>query len=132
MHWRNDTSGWEFLLGSSPQTRPGIGSEDAGPAREGVYRFVEGALSRIKQRRHFIDRRIPLRVILSILLRRSMYAVRGVLKTTLLQFRPTILYVGSGVSMKNAAMCKFGSGVTLETGVMIDGLSQREIGRAHV
>jgi acetyltransferase-like isoleucine patch superfamily enzyme len=120
-------SDWNSLESSSPDAGFVIAPGKTVFIRESCYRFGERCLSKIKRRPHHIDRRIPLGLVVSLLLRRCVYAIRGLVKTSLLQFRPKILFLGSRVVLKNARMCYFGKNVTLETGVMIDGLSQRGV-----
>ena len=84
---------------------------------------LERLLTRLKGRPFAIDRRIPMPVLLTILLRRAVWLVRGVTRTTVLQLRPKMVFIGPGVRLRNASLCRFGKGVTLETGVVIDGLS---------
>ena len=95
--------------------------------REAVYLSLESALSRMKGRAYKIDRKIPLSVLLMLALRRLIWLLRGVAKTTVLQLRPRAIFVASGVQFRNSSMCRFGSGVTLERGVIIDGLSEHGI-----
>ena len=104
--------------------------------RESFYLFCESVLGRVKRRPdgadgagrvRLIDRRIPPNVVLSLILGRCMYAARGLFKTTLLQFRPRLLFLGSRAVIRHAGMCRFGKNVTLENGVMIDGLSEHGI-----
>jgi acetyltransferase-like isoleucine patch superfamily enzyme len=71
-----------------------------------------------------IDRRIPSGAVVAILSRRCLYALRGLIKTTVLQQRPRVMFAGPGVVLRHARFCRFGRNVTLETGVTIDALSQ--------
>jgi acetyltransferase-like isoleucine patch superfamily enzyme len=127
LHRRDSTSSIELLTVGSGSKKPFTPSTSKAVSRESFYRLCEAILGKIKSRAHAIDRQIPPTVVLLQMTRRCMYALRGVVKTTLLQFRPTVLFLGSGVVMRTASMCRFGKGVTLENGVMIDGLSRRGI-----
>jgi acetyltransferase-like isoleucine patch superfamily enzyme len=62
-----------------------------------------------------------------LVLRRLIWLLRGIAKTTLLQFRPRAIFVASDVQFRNSSMCRFENGVTLERGVIIDGLSEHGI-----
>jgi acetyltransferase-like isoleucine patch superfamily enzyme len=95
--------------------------------QEAAYLLVESVLTRMKHRKYQIDRKIPLLVLLMLVLRRLIWLLRGIAKTTLLQFRPRAIFVASGVQFRNSSMCRFGNGVTLERGVIIDGLSEHGI-----
>lgn len=127
MHRRDSPSGIELFEVASAPTEAVNPFDTKVLTRESFYRFCEAILGKIKSRPHHIDRRIPPNVVLSLMLHRSVYALRGLLKTAFLQFRPKVLFLGSRVEMRNATMCHFGRRVTLETGVMIDGLSQQGI-----
>jgi acetyltransferase-like isoleucine patch superfamily enzyme len=80
-------------------------------------------LSRLKRRPYALDRRIPLQLMAMMLCRRAFWLVRGTLKTALLAGRPVPIFMGPGVKLRNTSMCQFGRGVTLEAGVILDGLS---------
>jgi len=89
-----------------------------------IYRSLENALSRVKRRPYVLDREIPLRVLLSVVLRRAVWLSRGLLKTLLLQGSPRFVFMAPGVSLRNTSMVRFGKSITLERGVIIDGLSR--------
>lgn len=95
--------------------------------RESVYLSLESVLTRMKGRAYTIDRRIPLSVLFVLILRRLIWLLRGIAKTTLLQLRPRAIFIASNVQFRNSSMCRFGSGVTLERGVIIDALSEHGI-----
>jgi acetyltransferase-like isoleucine patch superfamily enzyme len=88
-----------------------------------VLKTLESMLSRLKARPFTLDRRIPSSVMLTILIRRAIWLLRGIVKTTLLQGRPSMVFIAPSVRLRNARLCTFGKGTTLETGVLIDGLS---------
>jgi len=90
---------------------------------DSLYSFFETALSKLKGRKYVIDRRIPIHLFLMILLRRSVWLVRGLFRTLLLTGKPAMVFMAPGVKLRNLSLCKFGKGVTLETGVILDGLS---------
>jgi acetyltransferase-like isoleucine patch superfamily enzyme len=95
--------------------------------QQGLYLALEAVLTKLRRRPFKIDRRIPFPVLLSLVLRRSIWLLRGVSKTTLLQFRPRIIFVAPNVHFRNSAMCRFGNGLTIERGAIIDGLSEHGI-----
>jgi acetyltransferase-like isoleucine patch superfamily enzyme len=95
--------------------------------RKAVYLLLESALTRVKGRTYQIDRKITLPILLMLVLRRLIWLLRGIAKTTLLQLRPRAIFVASDVQFRNSSMCRFGDGVTLERGVIIDGLSEHGI-----
>jgi acetyltransferase-like isoleucine patch superfamily enzyme len=88
---------------------------------------IERLITRLKGRPFTVDRRIPLRIFLTVVLRRAIWLARGIAKTTLLQGRTAFVFMAPGVHLRNASLCHFGKGVTLETGVLIDGLSEKGI-----
>jgi acetyltransferase-like isoleucine patch superfamily enzyme len=57
-------------------------------------------------------------------LRRLAWLVRGAGKCLILQRRIRLVFMADGVNLRNAALIRLGKGVTLERGVMIDGLSR--------
>jgi acetyltransferase-like isoleucine patch superfamily enzyme len=95
--------------------------------QEKLYSFLELLLTRLKRREYRLDRRIPIATLFSIVARRMTWLIRGLLKTTLLQFRPRAIFVAPGVKFRNSGGCRFGNGVTLEAGVILDGLSEHGI-----
>jgi acyl-[acyl carrier protein]--UDP-N-acetylglucosamine O-acyltransferase len=96
-------------------------------ASDSLYSLLETALEQLKGRRYDLDRRIPFRLMGMILLRRSAWLVRGILKTTLFAWKPALIFIGPGVRLRNVSLCRFGKGVTLEAGVILDGLSYQGV-----
>jgi acetyltransferase-like isoleucine patch superfamily enzyme len=94
---------------------------------EFLYKSVEALVSRIKGRAFRLDRGIPLSLLLGLLIRRAMWLTRGVLKTLVLQRRVAIVFMAKDVNLRGASLIRFGKGVTLERGVMLDGLMRRGI-----
>ncbi len=90
---------------------------------DSLYSFFEAVLSRLKGRKYELDRRIPLHLFVMILLRRFAWLARGTIRTFLLTGRPAMVFMAPGVQLRNLSLCSFGKGVTLETGVILDGLS---------
>jgi len=94
---------------------------------EWSYRFFERLLGRVKGRSYVLDRRIPLRLLLAIVMRRGTWLTRGLLRTLFLQGSPRPVFLAPGVTLRNAAMVRFGRGVTLDRAVIVDGLSTQGI-----
>jgi acetyltransferase-like isoleucine patch superfamily enzyme len=94
---------------------------------EFLYKSVEALGSRIKGRPFHLDRSIPLSLLLGLLIRRSAWLIRGVLKLLVLQRRITTVFMAKGVNVRCASLIRFGKGVTLERGVIIDGLLRRGV-----
>jgi len=92
-----------------------------------TYCRLEYVLSRLKGRKYEIDRRIPVSLILTVMLRRLSWMLRGLFRTLLLQRRPKPVFIAPNVNLRNASLVHFGNGVTLERGVIIDGLSTNGI-----
>jgi acetyltransferase-like isoleucine patch superfamily enzyme len=88
------------------------------------YRFVEFSLTRLKKHEYRLDRSLPPFVLGGILLRRFTWLARGALKCLIFQRRMRFIFMAPGVSLRNAVLIRFGRGVTLERGVIIDGLSR--------
>ena len=91
------------------------------------YTLLDAVISKAKGRPYTIDRRMPLGNLLSSMLRRVFWLTRGLVKTTLFGLRPARVFLGPGVMFRNASGCRFGSNVTIEAGVLLDGLSQSGI-----
>jgi acetyltransferase-like isoleucine patch superfamily enzyme len=92
--------------------------------RETILLLLEKVLSGLKRRPYRMDRRIPVRLLLAILLRRAIWLCRGIAKTGMLQLRPKAIFLAPGVEFRNSSLCRFSKGVTLERAVVIDGLSE--------
>jgi acetyltransferase-like isoleucine patch superfamily enzyme len=92
-----------------------------------IYSRLERVLSRLKGRKYEIDRRIPVSLMLAVMLRRLSWMLRGLFRTLLLQRRPRPVFIAPNVNLRNASLVHFGNGVTLERGVIIDGLSTNGI-----
>jgi acetyltransferase-like isoleucine patch superfamily enzyme len=92
-----------------------------------AYQTIDLMVSRLKGYEYRLDRSIPLNSVLGILFRRFVWLCRGVAKCLLLQRRLRLIYVAPQVSLRNTSLIRFGKGVTLERGVLIDGLSRHGI-----
>ena len=92
-----------------------------------IYSRLEYVISRLKGRKYEIDRRIPISLILTVMLRRLSWMLRGLFRTLLLQGRPKPVFIAPNVNLRNASLVHFGNGVTLDRGVIIDGLSTNGI-----
>jgi acetyltransferase-like isoleucine patch superfamily enzyme len=89
-----------------------------------ILNILERFVSKLKGRDYVIDRSVSFVLLVGILLRRSSWLVRGALKSLVLQQKFRIVFIAPGVNLRNAALIRFGKGVTLERGVIIDGLSR--------
>jgi acetyltransferase-like isoleucine patch superfamily enzyme len=92
-----------------------------------LRRSLERLISRIKGREYSFDPEIPLGPLVSVALRRLLWLVRGNLKSMLLRQRLCGVFVAPGVTWRNARMIRFGHGITLERGVIVDGLSRQGV-----
>lgn len=92
---------------------------------EFLYRYAEAVASRIKGRPFRLDRNIPLTLLLGLSMRRAIWLIRGVVKLLILQRRFAIVFMAKDVNLRGAAFIRFGKGVTLEKGVIIDGLMRK-------
>lgn len=92
-----------------------------------LYRVLESGLSAVKKREYRLDRSIPLSLLAGTVVRRLSWLVRGAMKCLVLQRRIGFVFVAPNVNLRNAALIRFGKGVTLERGVIIDGLSRNGI-----
>lgn len=88
------------------------------------YRALEHPLSALKKREYRLDRSIPLTLLAGTVLRRSVWLLRGFVKCLVLQRRIVFVFMAPNVNLRNATLIRFGNAVTLERGVIIDGLSR--------
>jgi len=91
---------------------------------EFFYHVLDRGLSALKKREYRLDRSIPLSLLVGTVLRRFVWLVRGAIKCLVLQRRIGFVFMAPQVNLRNAALIRFGRGVTLERGVIIDGLSR--------
>ena len=94
---------------------------------EKLYNLAEAILSRFKGRRFELDRTLPFSLLLALVLRRSFWLLRGMLKGLVLQRRLVMVFVADGVTLRGAPLIRFGRGVTLERGVTMDGTMRHGI-----
>jgi acetyltransferase-like isoleucine patch superfamily enzyme len=94
---------------------------------EFIYKTIENVASRIKGVPYLVDPDIPLSLLIGVLIRRATWLMRGMLKTLILQRRVPTVFMAKGVNLRNASMIRFGKGVTLERGVIIDGLLRKGV-----
>jgi acetyltransferase-like isoleucine patch superfamily enzyme len=94
---------------------------------EFIYKSIESVASRIKGRPFPLDRGIPISLLMGVSIRRAMWLVRGIVKTLILQRRVPVVFMAKGVNLRNASKIRFGKGVTLERGVIMDGLMRKGI-----
>ncbi len=94
---------------------------------EFIYHSIESVVGRIKGRPYRVDRGISLSLLIGVLIRRTTWLIRGVLKAVILQRRVATVFMAKGVNLRNASMIRFGKGVTLERGVIIDGLLRKGV-----
>jgi len=95
--------------------------------KERLYKLVEALLTRFKGRRFELDRSVPLSLLVAVMLRRSVWLLRGILKGLVLQRRLVFIFVADSVNLRGASLIRFGRGVTLERGVLIDGLMRNGV-----
>lgn len=94
---------------------------------EFLYRCLEEGLRFLKRQEYRLDRSIPLSLLAGTLVRRSGWLARGVLRCFVLQRRLRLVFMAPGVNLRNSSLIRFGKAVTLERGVVIDGLSHEGI-----
>jgi acetyltransferase-like isoleucine patch superfamily enzyme len=95
--------------------------------REIAFKFIGIVVTRLKGRHYELDRSIPLSLLLALLIRRTVWLLRGFGKGLVLQRRFALVFMAKGVNLRAASLIRFGKGVTLERGVIIDGLLRRGI-----
>jgi acetyltransferase-like isoleucine patch superfamily enzyme len=92
--------------------------------RDFVYQTMDQTVSWLKGYEYRLDRSIPLSSVLAIMLRRLAWLCRGFAKCLLLQRKFRLVYIAPQVNLRNASLIRFGRNVTLERGVIIDGLAR--------
>jgi acetyltransferase-like isoleucine patch superfamily enzyme len=80
-------------------------------------------ISKLKKSQYEVDAGIPPLALVSMFLRRFCWLLRGLGKLLFLQRKVSIVFMAPSVNLRNANMIRFGRSVTLERGVIIDGLS---------
>lgn len=88
-----------------------------------LYIVLENFLRWLKGREYRLDRSIPVSLLVGTLLRRLTWLTRGVAKCLIFQRRFRLIFIAPEVNLRSATRIRFGKGVTLERGVIIDGLS---------
>jgi acetyltransferase-like isoleucine patch superfamily enzyme len=89
-----------------------------------IYHILDIFVSRVKGHQYRLDRSVPLSLLLATALRRFTWLCRGVVRCLLLQRKFRLIYIAPRVNLRNASLIRFGRGVTLERGAVIDGLSR--------
>lgn len=89
--------------------------------------MLEELLTRFKGKRFDLDRAVPLSLLLAVVLRRSVWLLRGIVKGLVLQRRLIFVFMADEVTLRGASLIRFGRGVTLERGVIIDGLMRNGV-----
>lgn len=98
------------------------------PRKSSLLRHsLEKLIGRIKGREYSFDPEIPLGTLVSVTMRRVLWLIRGNLKSLLLRQRLCSVFVAPSVTWRNARMIRFGHGVTLERGVIVDGLARQGV-----
>src|SRR6266849_29089 len=92
-----------------------------------IYKSVESVVSRLKGRPYALERGIPPSLLLGVFIRRCTWLLRGMLKGLLLQRRISLVFMAKGVNLRGASLIRFDKGVTLERGVIIDGLMRQGV-----
>ena len=95
--------------------------------REWIYRRLDGIATRLKGREYKVDRAIPLSLMIALAIRRATWLARGIAKCLVLQRRLRAVFMAPGVNLRSASLIRFGRGVTLERGVIIDALMRNGV-----
>jgi acetyltransferase-like isoleucine patch superfamily enzyme len=100
-----------------PQTRTGTG----------LRGLIERAMKKVRGKGYGIDSTIPVWVLICFSVRRTVWLARGFIKLLFLQGRMGFVFVGPRVELRNASYVHFGRAVSLESGVIVDGLAERGV-----
>ena len=88
-----------------------------------LRRSVQNLLNRIKGKNYPIDPEMSIKSLAIIVFRRLFWALRGAVRLVVFQRRIGLVFIGSGVEIRNHNLLDLGVGVTLDTGVFLDCLS---------
>lgn len=86
--------------------------------------ILEQGINHFKGGSYHLDCSVSVTIYINEVVRRSTWLMRGLIKILLLQRRIRPVFIAPNVYLKNTRMIKFSRGVTLEHGVIIDGLSR--------
>jgi acetyltransferase-like isoleucine patch superfamily enzyme len=89
-----------------------------------VYRTLDFFLTQFKGHKYRLDRGMPPHLLFGVIIRRLCWLLRGLGKCLVLQGRIRFVYMAPQVNLRNASRIRFGKGITLERGAVIDGLSR--------
>lgn len=90
-----------------------------------LRRFIEKAAQIFKGSGYRIDPNIAITSLIAFSARRAMAVVRSLFRGMgLLPGAGPVIFIGAGVRLRNRRFIRFGKGVTLGNGVIIDGLSR--------
>src|ERR1700679_1018247 len=89
-----------------------------------VYSTLDFLLTQCKGHKYRLDRAVPLHLLFGTIIRRFCWMVRGAGKCLVLQGRIRFVYMAPHVNLRNRTRIRFGKGITLERGAVIDGLSR--------
>lgn len=93
-----------------------------------IRRSVEALARRIKGQNYHLDPDLPLSAVISFGMRRAVALLRCVLFGVKISSDiRELVFVGPNVRLRNRRLIKFGRGVSLGEGVVIDGLSRRGV-----
>lgn len=87
--------------------------------------WILAAGRRVKGDGFTIDHRIPTILLIQFVLRRVIALMRCLIKGVVFSFNPRkLVFLGSGVELRNRRMIHFGRGVTIGRGAILDGLAE--------
>jgi acetyltransferase-like isoleucine patch superfamily enzyme len=84
-------------------------------------------ISRIKGHPYILDPDISIWTLASVSARRMVWLLRGNLKSLFLRGKFCALFLAPGVHWRNAGMIRLGRGITMDRGVIVDGLARRGV-----
>jgi len=92
---------------------------------EFIYKMIERSAQMFRGADYRIDRSVPLMSLFGIVMRRGTALIRCLFRGVVISWNPRkLIFVASDVEVRNRSMIRFGRGVTLGKGVIIDGLSE--------
>jgi len=86
--------------------------------------FIQGVIRKVRKQPYPLDPDLPTSQLILIAFRRFAWSVRGIFRILLFQRRLTLVFMGPCVKIRCHSRVRLGFGVTLDQGVLVDGLSR--------
>lgn len=93
-----------------------------------IYKMIERGAQAFRGPDYRIDRSVPLMSVIGVVFWRGTALCRCIIRGLVISWDPRkLVFVAPGVEVRNRSLTRFGAGVTLGKGVIIDGLSKKGV-----